>query len=390
MKRNDFVRFFPLYFFIFFTIFLSVKFIFIFFFRAAYEPHFLFDLTPFHALAGFNRLQLLTLSLIVVLFNTYLHFNASKKHLFYSLFLTALLLAGLGLSMTTTEFSHDLIIHYVLFSMFLVILLIDHRHTLVFPKELARPEKHLSVAMPSTQKPLHVRQAPKSTRRPSISSMSPVFSLFKPTKTSPKSIDNAVPATTTPPVSKPSYEPPIKYTKAQTPYPYKPITKNKLKDLDRKLKKFHQWNDEIERRKKQSANAEKLYGTQEISLKPDGVHKTECQQNPDRHHHPLLDELHSCAAVVQRGFLIETTDEFTHLLGYDEDELLRKNLLDVISAKGLMEISRYYLDRLNGIDSANYNIVFVTKNNDDVVATVTFKQTIIDGGKADILIIKKR
>jgi len=51
-------RFFPFSFFIFIASFVFIKFIFIFFFNAAFTPRFIFELTPFY-LIGMNDLQLL-------------------------------------------------------------------------------------------------------------------------------------------------------------------------------------------------------------------------------------------------------------------------------------------------------------------------------------------
>ena len=74
--------YFPFSFFVFIAIFMSIKFIFIFFFRATFEPGFMFDFTPYYLLTGENNLHLIFLSLILIWFNVYFHLNVSKKNLF--------------------------------------------------------------------------------------------------------------------------------------------------------------------------------------------------------------------------------------------------------------------------------------------------------------------
>ena len=61
MKKivDYFIWYFPLCFFVFLVLFMFVKFIFIFFFRAGFEPRFMFDLTPYYLLTGVNNLHLL-------------------------------------------------------------------------------------------------------------------------------------------------------------------------------------------------------------------------------------------------------------------------------------------------------------------------------------------
>ena len=87
MKRINYILwYFPFCFFVFLAIYIFIKFLFIFFFRAAYEPEFMFDLTPYYILSGVNNLHLLFLSLIAVIFDAYLHANVSKRYLLFSFF----------------------------------------------------------------------------------------------------------------------------------------------------------------------------------------------------------------------------------------------------------------------------------------------------------------
>ena len=114
-KINYFLWYFPICFFLFITIYICVKFIFIFFFRASYEPEFIYDLTPYYILSGTNNLQLLFLSIIVLISNVFLHIKLSKKNLLFSFLSTGTMLAGLGLRIATEEIAVSNFFHYLIF-----------------------------------------------------------------------------------------------------------------------------------------------------------------------------------------------------------------------------------------------------------------------------------
>ena len=103
------IRYFPLCFLIFLTIYLLVKFIFIFFFRAAFEPQFMFDLTPYYILSGVNYLHLIVLSLIVIFIDAYLHLKINKKNLAFS-FIPTGIPAPLSSTVTDPSLFNDIFI----------------------------------------------------------------------------------------------------------------------------------------------------------------------------------------------------------------------------------------------------------------------------------------
>ena len=138
VNRNNFVWNIPFFFFVFLSLFILLKFIFIFFFRAAFEPQFLFDLTPLYVLTGIDNLQLLFLSIVIVLIDTYLHINPTPKNIKKSFLPTIVILSGLGFGITTKEIGFSTIPQYILFGFFLAILLIDHRRTLLQPQVTPR------------------------------------------------------------------------------------------------------------------------------------------------------------------------------------------------------------------------------------------------------------
>jgi PAS domain S-box-containing protein len=397
---RSFSRFFPLYFFIFFAIFLTTKFTFIFFFRASYEPRFLFELTPFYMLSGFNNLQLLFLSFIVVLADAYFHINASKRNLMYSFFPTAIMLCGLGLSITTMELSAANLLHYVLFGCLLAVLLIDHRHTLVFPEELAQPKKEpfwtkIAQRTPVSTKPQVSRIRP----RLSFSQMSASFSLFKREKKMIRSRMKEVKvisSSTQPPVIAPTREQkPIEQRRSSPPYSR--ISQSRLRELDIKMKKLEQLDKEIEQRRKLLVKREKQlrerftpsYKSIRSTRTMDAMISDTSRRQDAREHPLIIDEIQECAAIVQRGMFKQINDSFAQLLGYEMDELIEKSLLDLVVPEGLAEIGRYYLNRLKGKDSSTYEVVFVTKYDREVAIKVTIRPTTFNGEKAEIAIFKK-
>ncbi len=132
MRNQDNInmqRFFPFSFFIFLASFVFIKFIFIFFFNAAFTPRFIFELTPFY-LIGMNDLQLLMISFFIVMIAAYFHIRDNRKNLVLSFIPTFIMMAGLGSAIATREISASYLIYYVVFGMTLLTILIDHTRIL--------------------------------------------------------------------------------------------------------------------------------------------------------------------------------------------------------------------------------------------------------------------
>ena len=79
-QNNHFIWYIPYFFLMFFSLYLGLKFVFIFFFKTAYVPPFIFDFTPFFILNGFEYTHLLFLAFTTVFIDMYLHVAVSKKH----------------------------------------------------------------------------------------------------------------------------------------------------------------------------------------------------------------------------------------------------------------------------------------------------------------------
>ena len=187
-KQNNIFWQIPFFFFLFLGIFLTIKFLFIFFFRAAFEPHFLFELTPFYLLTGMNNLQLLLLSFLVVAYDTYLHVKLTRRNLIRSFIPTSIMLAGLGIGIATNEISLENIPQYLLFGILLFIILIDHRRTLIFTETLplqapiAQQPISTGFKLPFLSRRRSREPGVPGKPRISLSTLTSVFSLFKKVK----------------------------------------------------------------------------------------------------------------------------------------------------------------------------------------------------------------
>ncbi|HEC81304.1 MAG TPA: hypothetical protein ENI42_02600, partial [Thermoplasmatales archaeon] len=117
-------------FFVFLSSFLIAKAVFIFFFQASFDPEFILQLTPLHLLPAANNLQLFLFSLIVVVYDAYLHVKDTRRNLLYSLIPTLIMLSGVSSVIIMKEFSIEYTVQYLIFLFLLVTLVVDHKRTL--------------------------------------------------------------------------------------------------------------------------------------------------------------------------------------------------------------------------------------------------------------------
>ena len=377
-KVNYILWYFPLCFFVFLGIFISVKFIFIFFFSAAFEPEFMFNLTPYYVLSGANNLHLLLLSLIVVWFDVFFHVNINKRNLLFSFVPTGIMLAGLGLRIASMEMIFSNFIHYLVFACLLVIVLIDNKHILMIPETIMIPGKELKLAETKWGKTAitriepQVAQIPFSDRPLRIEGINEILKLQKTTLSDLRTLikDDIRRAEIT------------------------------MEELERKAKKIDRLGDEIEERRKNLVQEERLFRRRFISsldkginAKPIGIDNvlTIDVENKEKtkDQNTMFDDFMGCAAIMKRGILKQVNRPFIELLGYDaKDMLLDKSLLDFVAFEGISGIEGYYLNRLKGDTVSTYETVFLTKDNNKLAVEISIKPTIFNGEKAEFAIIK--
>lgn len=90
------------------------------------------------------------------------------------------------------------------------------------------------------------------------------------------------------------------------------------------------------------------------------------------------------AAVLQRGRIKKANKLFAQMLGYSEDELVGKHLVDFVGPNGLAGVEQHYMNRLKGVDDSTYKTVFLSKNEDEVPVKVHVKTSDFQGERAEI------
>lgn len=354
-----------------------VKFIFIFFFRAAYEPEFMFNLTPYYALSGVSNLHLLFLSLIVVIFNVYLHVKLNKRNLLFSFIPTGIMLTGLGLKIASGEMVISNFFNYLIFGCLLVIFIIDHKHTLVFPDIIATPKEEPIVSRTVSSKPTFARVEPQTT---------PVSVIDKPLRA--EGLDE------------------ILTLHKETLFELRAMLKDDLQrsqdmmlKLEKKSIKMDYLSKEVEERRKNLVEEEKLFRRRFISsldeitrirsfktedgLPSDAKTEEETNKQPT-----MLDDFLGSAALMEHGILTKVNRPFVELLGYDTDILLDKSLIDFVAPDGLPGIGGYYLKRLKGKAISTYKTIFLTSDNRKIRVKVTIKPIIYEGKKVDMVLVR--
>lgn len=376
-KLNYFLWYFPLSFFIFLGIFTFIKFIFIFFFSASFQPGFIFDFVPLYTLSGINPLHLIFLSLILIFFEIYLHINISRKNILLSFIPTAIILSGLGLRIATNEMTINYLLHYAVFGCFLTIALMDHKLSLIIPENITTAEKELIL--------------------PTFKEEKTIFSKsdFIPEKIS----------TIGTPIQAGAIDEILKLHK-ETLVHLRTMLKDDLKrakdimdDLENKSKKMDYLSSELEERRKNLIDEERLFQRRFISRLdekiPIKVVESHNELNLDDKKHEnkdkqptMLDELKGCSAVVKRGILKQASPEFVKLLGFDTDKVLEKNLIDFIAPEGLPGIHDFYIDKLKGKNVSTYETVFLNIDNKKIPVRINIKRTSYNGKIVDVFIVE--
>ena len=416
-KISSILWFFPFCFFVFFSIFISIKFVFIFFFRAAYEPTFMFELTPFYILSGLNNLQLLFLSLIFIIFNTYLHVKATRRNLMYSFLPTAIMLGGLGFAITTKELAISNLFHYLVFGCLLFVILIDHKNILIYPDVLISSKKELMESKISGKKPVIVlpqsQVAPISVGhkypRLSLPVISSLFSLIKNVKrTNGERTKKGKSETSNIPKIIGINADKNLSTKKEMTSKLRNVPRDilegahiRLEELERKVKKLSKLEEEIEKRRSNLVEKEKSFREQLVSSTRRESYRSLSTWTSDKtiysdennkeseEYCKILDEISECAAIVQRGTLKQINSYFAELIGYKIEEIVDRSLLDFVVPEGLAGIKKHHLDKLRGASRSSYETVFLTKENNKVTVEISTKLTSFNGKEAEFSVFKK-
>ena len=91
------------------------------------------------------------------------------------------------------------------------------------------------------------------------------------------------------------------------------------------------------------------------------------------------------AAVLQRGRIKKANKLFAQMLGYPEDEIVGKHLVDFVGPNGLAGVEQHYMNRLKGVDDSSYKTVFLSKDDHEVTVKVHVKTSDFQGERAEIV-----
>jgi PAS domain S-box-containing protein len=266
------------------------------------------------------------------------------------------MLISLGLAIASREINVSIYSHFLIFGCILVIVLIDHKQFLIFPRTIDFSKKpslqtNIKESIPKILKP-----SPQSVKDADahksyhIKNLYELVSLHKRTLSDLKAF--------------------IKDDLQKA--------KNIIEELERKTKTIGHRGAQLDKKIhiKSSKDTNNIF-----SDLP--THKD------TKDHYLFIDNIQDGVAIVQRGILKKVNNRFAKLLGYKMNEVVGKSLFDFISPESFLHIERYYLDRLKGVDSLKYNAVFLTKENNKLKLEVSTKITEFNGEKAEFTIFKK-
>jgi PAS domain S-box-containing protein len=167
------------------------------------------------------------------------------------------------------------------------------------------------------------------------------------------------------------------------------------KSLNEQRNIFTQWREklellehEIESRRLDLVEQEHLLSDRFVSSMGSKITADGEMGGESRSHHDVLDKIPECAAIIHRGILKQVNPPFAQLLGYKIDELVEKSLLDFVVPEGLLEIERYYFNRLKGEDVSTYDTIFLTQDNKKMPVVVSVKPVSYKGENADIAVVR--
>jgi PAS domain S-box-containing protein len=361
--------------FIFLTIVLTVKFVFIFFFSTAYEPAFIFELTPFSLLSGVSKVQLLLLSLLVLTPDLYLHLRSSRKRLLLSFIPTCVMLSNIGFTIMVRPVDVSSTLHYLLFVCLLCVVLIDYQCLLNHWElpTMQRKTKHVISALPPRE-PAAVHKRPLFVKHTRASRSHRAF-----------------------PPSTPVFE------GTDTTHALLRKMQYMVDELERKTKRMETWEHELEERRKTLLHQEQaianrissfLASKEKVAVRAErlirAIPPDETMFLKEKIMDRLIvDETHDIVAVVQRGIFKQISNTFADFLGYERNELLQKSFFVFIAPHGFEDARHYYLNRLKGVTTNSFRTVLLTKGHAEVIVNITVTPTLYMGDVAEFLSIKE-
>jgi len=178
------------------------------------------------------------------------------------------------------------------------------------------------------------------------------------------------------------------------------------KDLDKRITEFSNWKEkllnlesEIEKRRNDLIEQETAFREKFISMPKSEIKsnvsslQSEDVSKPEENvaqddYHDILDKITQGAAIIQRGILKQVNNSFAELIGFDDDELMNKNLFDFIAPEGFADLEKYYLNRLKGEDVSTYETILLTGDDQKIPVEINIKPTLYNGETAEMAVVR--
>jgi hypothetical protein len=396
MRQNSkYLWFLPLYFFLFFGSYTLLKFIIIFFFMGAYIPSFLFDFTIFYSFSGMDNTQLLFIALQVILINLFFHLSLSKRHLLYSFPLTIFLLGGIGLRVATSPFSLSYIFHYIVFSLLLLVLVIDHRIYLFLPSDFSvtatKSKMEIEkVPLPSFN-PVHTRT---QGSRPIVSSFSDVLN---------RSVTEAKHALR----SRLGIGTPQSAASSQRIHQSMGTVESNIKRMETPAKE--KYIHPIEKNADQIPTTKQLLqtiGTYPLDHLDSKINDTkyestfsaesyfdgappknrECFDHLPSDFSMILHDIVGTAAVISRGMIKAVNPTFSELLKRPMSDIIEHDFIQFIAPESLSDFKSHCVKRLSGESSQVFPIVLLNKKQERIYLQAQIKTVTINNQQVEVTI----
>ncbi|MEF8848474.1 MAG: PAS domain-containing protein [Candidatus Thermoplasmatota archaeon] len=346
----------------------------------------MFNLTPLSSLTGITEIQILFTTLFILTLDTYLHLNLSKKNLELSLIPTGILLAGTGLTITNKTVSLLNYPYYIIFTCLLVVVLLDHRLTLMDLDEQTEEETYDIISPVKKKKGFpfsSIKAKIKASSKSNLKTGS-IKNFFTKNKTTGGNIEAK---------SSDELDENIVQIEKQK---YKNIL-SEVNEFKEKSKKYDKIKNNLKQKDKSLKPERKVViekpSKKEISQFESNKEKNKVlQDEKEKQEVDIFEEfgkIKQSAALMKRGRIKKINKNFAEMLGYAKDEVIEKNLIDFIEPEGLKNIERYYSDKLIGRQVDKFITVFSKKDNEKVKVLVVDQDLDIKDNQIQLLKVKE-
>ena len=403
-QNNHYIWYLPLYFFLFFSCYTLLKFIFIFFFMSAYTPSFLFDFTFFYAFSGLDNTQLLFIGTMIILMELAVHIRLSKKYLLFSFPLTLFLLGGIGLRVATSPISLSYIFHYIVFSLLLLVLIVDHRLYLFIPTDFAITDKKTKMEIEKISLPSFGSAHPKpTTTTAKIRSTSSTF--FKTFSQSLSDIKQNLTSKLNKSIPQPtaasgqssqqditkSYDSSDKYQEDTGEPPFvHPVEQqaDKISTTKEMLSALESRSfDHLDSRIKRTKLEEKSFLDFYLSSSDQPINESIPLDKSLIE--SIVQKIDESAVVISRGTVKAVNKNFSSLVNRPVTDIMNHDFVNFLAPEAFADFKSHCSQRLAGESSKSFPVVLLTKKHKKIRLKATVKPVNIHGELVEITIFQQ-